>query len=178
MKNKIVSIILKSAFMGVALLVLAGCERDKISFEEVFAFVSKDYSRYCRGMVDNNRWKYKKSEFIPPSELESKEKGLIGACIYEETPNITDSIVWGRHYSETRLKSSKERNDELKAMCSVSEEPRRAKTGFYKMDKDGALLIDNKYEVIETIDRAEFKLDKRGSICTKREVYKLVKREQ
>lgn len=173
-----IQILLKSLLLGIVVLVLAGCERDKISFEEVFAFVSKVYSRSCRGMVDNNGWKYKKSEFIPPSELESKEKGLIGACIYEETPNITDSIVWGRKYSERRLKSSKEMNDELKAMCSVSKEPRIAKTGFYKMDKDGALLIDNKYKIIETIDRAEFKLDKRGSICTKREVYKLVKREQ
>ena len=76
-------------------------------------------------------------------------------------------------------KADKEIKERFKKSCYASEEPREEyRTGFKKIDKDGSLLIDNKYRVLTIVESAEYKEEKDESYCIKREIYKLVKKEE
>ena len=194
-KIKFVSMTLKVAIFGVAVWAFTGCDTDKISYNEIFEHTSHSYEDSCNTTKRGGSWmgghyfsnsRYQDGEFISPSELNRQEKGLIGACTYkekivkwdEQVTKLRDSYYY-KYGLDGIKKADKEIKERFKKSCYASEEPREEyRTGFKKIDKDGSLLIDNKYRVLTIVESAEYKEEKDESYCIKREIYKLVKKEE
>ena len=184
---KVVSMTLKFALLGVMAFAYVACDTDKISYDEVFEHTSASYAKECNTFKRRSHSKYKDGEFMSPTELNRREKGLIGACVYKEYATDEDDefrlyTLCLANYNLNRSKCYKEiqerrrkSKESLKKFCYASKEPREEeKTGFVKIDKDGSFLIDNKYKVLVIVESAEY--NEKG-YCTQKEIYKLVKKE-
>ena len=182
----------KVALLSVAVWAFTGCDTDKISYNEIFEHTSLFYEVSCnttkrgKDLLGNRYYRYRDGKFISPSELNRQEKGLIGACTYkekfdkwdEQATKLRDSYYY-KYGLDGIEKADKEIKERFKKSCYASEEPReKYRTGFKKIDKDGSLLIDNKYRVLTIVESAEYKEEKDESYCIKREIYKLVKKEE
>lgn len=161
--------LIKCLLLGFVMVGFVGCDKvagvfDNFSYDEIFEYVSEDKERLCselgtvREFYSGRAIKYN-YEFIPPSELADKDKGLIGVCVYTKESGALFGI------------------DELKRECKT--ETKESYTGLSKIDKkSGALLIENKHKVITIVESAEFSMqDKYTGQCKRRVVYKLQRGE-
>lgn len=148
---------------------------DGLSYDEIFEEVSSSTEEWCHTGKFNE-----KGKFIPASELQYEENGLIGVCEY-----IQLSENWYGDYALPYYFDFKDITDyclnyELKQECKQGKES-ESYTGLLRLIvgddiKNARGWIDNKYKIVRIVESAEYCEDKRGKgFYKKREVFKLKK---